>query len=295
MNDALVTLEQRLPSLSKAERRVAESVLARPALVAESTITHLAELCETSPASVARMCRAAGFAGYKEFRIAVAAAHSREQTTREFFRVDDAEISLNDSIADLVSKVAYQETRAIEETARGINLDALDQVACAIAAAPRIDIFGAGSSGLTAQDLQLKLHRIGIPGFCWSDAHLALTSAALSTPGSVAIGISHTGATLEANQLVELARSRGATTVAITNHPNSPLAAKADHVLTTSARESGFRTGAMSSRLAQMAIVDFLIVLLVQRDFSGTSRHLRRTYDAIQGHRIGDTPASHHH
>jgi DNA-binding MurR/RpiR family transcriptional regulator len=294
VNDVLVALEQRLPTLSKAERRVAESVLARPALVAESTITNLAELCETSPASVARMCRAAGFAGYKEFRIAVAAAHSREQTTREFFRVDDAEISVDDSLADLVSKVAYQETRAIEETARGIDLDALDHVARAIAVAPRIDIFGAGSSGLTAQDLQLKLHRIGIPGFCWSDAHLALTSAALSTPGSIAIGISHTGSTLEANQLLELARSRGAITVAITNHPNSPLASKADHVLTTSARESGFRTGAMSSRLAQMAIIDFLVVLLVQRDFTGATTHLRRTYDAVQGHRIGDTPTTVH-
>lgn len=293
MNDVLVTLEQRLPTLSKAERRVAERVLARPALVAESTITLLAESCDTSPATVARMCRAAGFAGYKEFRIAVATAHSREQTTREFFRVDDAEISVDDSLADLVAKVAYQESRAIEETARGIDLDSLAEVARAIVAAPRIDIFGAGSSGLTAQDLQLKLHRIGIPGFCWSDAHLALTSAALLAPGSIAICISHTGATLEANQLLELARSRGAITVAITNHPNSPLASKADLVLTTSARESSFRTGAMSSRLAQMAIVDFLIVLLVQRDFAGTSGHLRLTHDAVKEHRIGDPQPPH--
>ncbi|HEY6801541.1 MAG TPA: MurR/RpiR family transcriptional regulator [Agromyces sp.] len=288
MTDVLVNLRQRIPGLRKAERRVAEAVLEHPALVVESTITQLAAACDTSPASVARMCRAAGFAGYKEFRIAFAAADSREQATRELFKVADAEISPDDSIADLVAKVAYQEARAIEDTARGIDVTALDAVASAVRAAPRIDIFGAGSSGLTAQDLQLKLHRIGIPGFCWSDTHLALTSAAITTPGSVAIGISHTGATLETNQLISLARSRGAITVAITNYPDSPLGASADHVLTTSAREAGFRTGAMSSRLAQMAIIDFLVVRLVQQDFGDASELLRSTYAAVQDHRIGD-------
>jgi DNA-binding MurR/RpiR family transcriptional regulator len=288
MTDVFVNLRQRIPSLSKAERRVAEAVVAEPSIVVESTITQLAEACATSPASVARMCRAAGFAGYKEFRIAIAAANSREQAARELFKVADAQISPDDSIADLVAKVAYQEARAIEETAREIDVDALDAVVTAIRAAPRIDIFGAGSSGLTAQDLQLKLHRIGIPGFCWSDAHLALTSAAITTPGSVAVGISHTGATVETNQLLEIARGRGAITVAITNHPDSPIGRVADHVLTTTARESGFRTGAMSSRLAQMAIVDFIVVRLVQQDFPGASELLRTTYVAVQDHRIGD-------
>jgi DNA-binding MurR/RpiR family transcriptional regulator len=287
MTDVFVALRQRIPTLSKAERRVAEAVIERPSLVVESTITQLAIACDTSAASVTRMCRAAGFAGYKEFRITVAAANSREEAARELFKVADAEISPTDSIADLVAKVAYQEARAIEETAREIDVDALDAVASAIRSAPRIDIFGAGSSGLTAQDLQLKLHRIGIPGFCWSDAHLALTSAAITTPGSLAIGISHTGATLETNQLIGLAHERGATTVAITNHPDSPLGTAADHVLTTTARESGFRTGAMSSRLAQMAIVDFLVVRLVQQDFVEASESLRSTYRAVQNHRIG--------
>ncbi|MRG60000.1 SIS domain-containing protein [Agromyces sp. CFH 90414] len=287
MTDVFVALRQRLPSLSKAERRIAEAIIEHPSLVVTSTITQLAEACDTSPASVARMCRAAGFAGYKEFRIAVAAANSREAAQRELFRVDDAEISPADSALDVVTKVAYQEARAIEETARGIDLVALDAVVDAIRSAPRIDIFGAGSSGLTAQDLQLKLHRIGIPGFCWSDAHLALTSVAITTPGSVAIGISHSGQTLETDQLLALARDRGAVTVAITNHPDSPVGRIADHVLTTSARESGIRTGAMSSRLAQMAIVDFILVRLVQQGFADAGDLLLRTYAAVQDHRIG--------
>lgn len=286
MTDVFVALRQRMPSLSKSELRIAEFVLDQPSVVVESTITRLAELARTSPASVARFCRNVGFAGYKEFRIAIAAANSREEAALELFRVDDAEIDVNDSALDLVTKVAYQESRAIEETARGLDLDALDAVVAAVRDAPRIDVFGAGASGLTAQDLQLKLHRIGIPCFCWADAHLALTSFALTDPESVAIGISHTGQTLETNQMLRLARDRGATTVAITNFPDSPLASVADQLLVTSVRESRYRTGAMSSRLAQMAIIDFLVVRLLQGRIDSVGDLLRRTYDAVQAHRL---------
>lgn len=286
MSDVLVTLRQHLPTLSKAERQVAAGILARPALVVESSITTLAEACATSPATVTRLCRTLGFAGYKDFRVAFAAANSREEASLERFKVSDAEISSEDTLAELVTKVAYQEARAVEETARGIDLESLDAVVEALRSAGRIDIFGAGTSGLAAQDLQLKLHRIGFPCFCWSDAHLALTSVAITTPGSVAVAISHSGTTVEANQLLRIAHDRGATTVAITNHPDAPLGSFADHVLATSTREAGFRTGAMASRLAQMTIVDFITVRLVQRDYARTSELLRSTFEAVESHRL---------
>ncbi|QEO14949.1 MurR/RpiR family transcriptional regulator [Agromyces intestinalis] len=286
MTDVFVALRQRVPTLSKAEHRIAELVLEHPSVVVESTITRLAELAETSPATVARFCRAVGFAGYKEFRMAIAAANSREETQRELFRVDDAEIDAADSALDVITKVAYQEMRAIEETARGLDPEALDAVVGTLRSASRIDVFGAASSGLTALDLQQKLHRIGVTSFCWADTHLALTSFALTGPGGVAIGISHSGQTLETNQMLDLARRSGATTVAITNYPDSPLASGADHVLVTSARESKYRTGAMSSRLAQMAVVDFVVVRLLQGEIDRASDLLRRTYDAVQEHRL---------
>ncbi|PID98216.1 MAG: RpiR family transcriptional regulator, partial [Actinomycetales bacterium] len=41
-----------------------------------------------------------------------------------------------------------------------------------------------------------------------------------------------------------------------------------------------------SSRLAQMAIVDFIIVRLLQQGFNETGKLLETTYSAIQDHRI---------
>ena len=168
-----------------------------------------------------------------------------------------------------------------------LDLDALEQVAEAVARAPRIDLFGVGSSGLTAQDLAQKLQRIGLLCFASPDPHVQLQSAALLGPGAVAVGVSHSGLTVETNDALRIAHARGATTVAVTNFPESPLVEHADVVLTTTARETQFRSGALSSRIAQLALVDFLFVRVAQRLYDRTTENLRATYEAVQPHRLG--------
>lgn len=278
-------IERSMPSLTASQRRIAEQVLADPTVVATSTIIQLAERTGTSQASVARFCRSAGFDGYTDFRIAAASACSREQAARERFKIADAEISTSDPIAQMVTKVAYQEIRAVEATLAELDLGALQMTATAIGAADRIDIFGIGSSGLTALDLQQKLHRTGFCSFCFTDQHLTLASVALSGPGNVAIGISHSGQTVETEQFLDLARTVGATTVAITNAPSSRVGSLADAVLATNAVEPRLRSGAMTSRLAQLAIVDVLLVRLVQMDFDRIEGTLRLTRQSVLGHR----------
>jgi len=285
--DGLVRIRQSLPTLRPAEARIAEVVLADPAAVVGKTITELAALVGTSQATVVRFCRAVGYAGYPEFRIDLAQATSRRAVEQERANVAHGEIDPDDTLQDVVTKIAFHEARTIEETARMLDLDALEQVAGAVAQAPRTDLFGVGSSGLTAQDLAQKLQRIGLICFASPDPHVQLQSAALLGPGAVALGVSHSGLTVETNDALRIARARGATTVAVTNFPESPLVEHADVVLTTTARETKFRSGALSSRIAQLAVVDFLFVRIAQRLYDRTTENLRATYEAVQPHRLG--------
>ncbi|KRC31316.1 RpiR family transcriptional regulator [Oerskovia sp. Root918] len=284
--DGLVRIRQALPTLRPAEARIAEAVLADPTAVVGSTINELAARAGASQATVVRFCRAIGYAGYPEFRIDLAQATSRREMEMERSNVAHGEINETDTAEDVVAKIAFHEARTIEETARMLDLAALEQVAAAVAAAPRVDVFGVGSSGLTGQDLAQKLQRIGLVCFASPDPHLQLQSAALLGPGAVAIGISHSGQTVETNHALGIAHRRGATSVAITNFPESPLAQEADVVLGTTARETQFRSGALSSRIAQLAVVDFLFVRVAQRLYDQTSANLKATYDAVQPHRL---------
>lgn len=282
-HDTGVRIRSLLPSLAPAERRVAERVLADPGAVAASTITALAHECGTSETTVIRFCRAVGFTGYPALRLALAAETGRGGSdTREL----SADIVADDDLESVVAKIAFADARAVEETADQLDLTALHAVIDALAAAPRIDVYGVGASGFVALDLQQKLHRIGRVSFAWPDPHMALTSAALLTPGDVAVAISHSGATRDTLDALDVARRSGATTVAITNFPRSPLATGSDHVLTTAARETTFRSGATASRLAQLTVIDCVFVGLAQRTYETSQRALELTAEAVKDRRL---------
>lgn len=270
-----------LPSLAPAEQRVAQAAAADPASVAAMTISELAALCRTSETTVVRFCRAIGLAGYPDLRIALAAAAGNAGNGQSWTGVG-SEIGEFDPLADVVRKIGYADASAVQETIRQLDLVVLEQVVTVLVSAPRVDLYGVGASGFVALDLQQKLLRIGRVVHAWPDPHSALTSAALLGPGDAAIGISHTGSTQDTIDCLAEAGSAGATTVAVTNFPRSKIARLAEHVLTTAARETTFRSGAMASRIAALTLVDCLFVAVAQRNYAQTVRALERTYDAVR-------------
>lgn len=274
----LATLRGILPNLSPSEARVARAAINDPAGTAASTINQLARRCDTSETTVIRLCRTLGFGGYPEFRLSLAAA-AGANVEEEYLSGD---ILPSDSTEQVVRKVTGADAQAITDTAQMVSIRSLDEAAKAIGAAARIDLFGAGASAFVAQDLQYKLHRIGLTCHCFADPHSAISSAALLGRGDVALGLSHTGATNDTIRYLDVAARGGATTVAITNHPQARIARSAGIVVATAARETTFRSGAMASRIAQLTLVDILFVLVAQQRVDVAKDALQRTYDAVR-------------
>ena len=106
----------------------------------------------------------------------------------------------------------------------------------------------------------------------------------------MAVGVSHTGATADTVEALRQARQRGATTIALTNFPRSPITEVADHVLTTAARETTFRSGATASRIAQLTVIDCLFIGVAQRNLAATQVALDATAAALGGHRLEVRP-----
>lgn len=278
----LVRLRGIRPSLTPAEERVATQVLADARLASDLTITELAQAASTSETTVLRFCKRLGLKGYPQLRLALAAesAMPREQ------RMTAGDISAQDTVDDIVGKVAAVNSGAVEETAQQLDRLALRAAADAVAGAARVDVYAFGASAIVGTDLQQKLHRIGVVSFVWNDPHVALTSAVLLTRQDVAVAISHSGATAEAIELLGAAHRRGATTVALTNFPLSRLAAAADIVLTTAARETSLRSGPTASRIGALTVVDCLYMALAQRDLPRARRAVADGRRAVAGHLV---------
>lgn len=284
----LVRIRSLLPGLARAEQRVAKVVLEDPSAVARRSITEVALAAGTSETTVTRFCKAIGVGGYPQLRIALA-----EDTARAHARDGGSpggDIESDDDLLSVVRKVGFADARSVEETASQLDINELAAVIDAVANAGRIDIYGVGASSFIAADLQQKLHLIGKVAFAWSDTHVMLTSAAVLGVGDVAIAISHSGATTDTVETLRVARESGAVTVAVTNFPRSPITAVSDHVLTTATRETTFRSGATSSRIAQLTVLDCLFIGVARQDSEAATRALDATRGAVVTRRLGVRP-----
>lgn len=268
-------------TLPPALARIGTAVRENPAAVVEQTITELADGCHTSVASVVRFCRAIGFDGYAQLRRALSAELGKESAQFAERGAFGSDISETDSLRAAVSKLASLEVLAIEETVAGLDYDALDAAVDAVDAAERILLFGIGASRFVAEDLTHKLLRVGRNAHVFTDPHEAIAATVLPHTATVAIGISHTGATGETVRFLDSARAHGAVTIGMTSAKGSPLAHRADHALFTEVRESAFRAGAMVSRIGQLALVDCLFIGIAKRRFGDTVDALTRTREAI--------------
>ncbi|CAM5702528.1 HTH-type transcriptional regulator MurR [Streptomyces microflavus] len=155
------------------------------------TVTGLAELTGTSEATVVRTARLLGYPGYRDLRLALAALAAHQESGRS--PAVTADIAVDDPIAEVVAKLAFDEQQTLADTAAGLDTVQLGAAVAAAATARRIDIYGVGASSLVGQDLAQKLLRIGLIAHAHADPHLAVTNAVQLRAGDVAIAITHSG------------------------------------------------------------------------------------------------------
>ena len=277
------TIHSLLPSMSPSAQRVAQAIVADPAVVLRNTISELATICETSEPSVVRFSRIIGFSGYVQLRLALATEIGRETANIPEAKHFGDDFSPTDSLDDAVSRVRFTETMGIEETLNHMDLSVLAAIAEKIDRAPRILIYGVGAGSIVADDLRYKLFRIRRIVHSFDSPHDALIGASLMGPEDVAIAFSHSGRTTETLDFLTKAKAAGACTIVVTNVETSPIAAIADFSLFTVVRETAFRSGAMASRIAQLALVDCMFVAVAQRSYEATISALETTRQSVRG------------
>lgn len=285
----LVRIRAALPTLRPSEKQIARVFLENPAGAASLSIAALADSCGTSTTSVVRFYKRIGYAHYQDLRMDLTREATRERFEHANLQAASGDIDRDDTLDDIIAKVAFNETVSIADTAKVLDREELRRAVDLVSCARRIDTFGIGASSIVGLDLQQKLSRIGRTALNWPDSHAAWTSAATLDESCVAIAISHSGTTIDTVEFLAVARQAGAATIALTNFLDSPLAQTADVVLTTAARETRFRSGALGSRIAQLMVIDSLFTGVAQASYDESMKALRTTYAAVHHRKLSDS------
>jgi DNA-binding MurR/RpiR family transcriptional regulator len=280
----LAHLRSVLPGLAGALRQVGVAILEDPAWASRATIVELGERSGTSPATVTRFCRSLGLGGYTELRVGIATDIGRADQAGWELGIG-ADVLPTDPLDRVLRTLLAVDLQGMHETAAGIDLRVVGTVVDALVGARRVDLYGVGHSAAVLEDMQMRMHRIGIASWTWSDVHAGLMSAAQLDQQDVAIALSHSGRSTETVDMLEQARASGATTVAITNFSTSPIAEIAENLLCTSVRETSYRSGEMSARHSQFLVLDLLYLAVAQRTHERATETWTRAADAVAPHR----------
>jgi len=254
----LAQIQRTLGSLSPAERRVADHVLARPRSALNDPIAEIARAALVSQPTVIRFCRSLGCEGLSDFKLRLASGLSATVP------VTHTQVTGDDSTLEIGVKVLGNTASAILAARDELNRETIARAIELLTGAERIEIHASGYFAPVALDAQLKFLRFGVPSSVCTEPRLQALSAAVLRPRDVLVIISGDGRRPELLEAADMARSRGVAVVAITA-PQSPLARKADISLLVNHAEDVATQVPMVSRILQLLVIDILVVGVAMR------------------------------
>jgi DNA-binding MurR/RpiR family transcriptional regulator len=195
-------------------------------------------------------------------------------------------VNIEDAADEVVGKIARSAAASVSGVRGQLDMQVLEGAVAAIAAAPHVDLYGAGAtSWFMANDLQARLFRLGLSANAWTDYHLQQVAGAAQRPGGVVIAISHVGGMPSLLDAVDIARAQGAKVVALTR-PGTALAAKADFLLGLSVPDDAVMHVGIDAYLTHLTAIEILTVLVAQRRGEPAVQRLQRAREAFQRHGI---------
>lgn len=264
-------------SLTAAEKRIADHILAHPAGVLELSAQALARQADTAASAVVRFCKSLGYTGYAQFKVRLAVELARKSPASYM-----AGIEPEDDDSRVFEKIMSTNIKALQDTLSRMDREAFGAVAQLLSDAGCIHIYGIGTSAGLVGELRHRLMLLGLQVHGYTDTVSMRLSTMNIKPGDVAFGISHSGRTVAVVDAMELSRENGAKTVCLTSFPASPLAKLSHRVLAVYCDETRYPIEASAARLAQTAVVDALVAAVSARRFDLAVSRSHQVHDLME-------------
>ena len=264
--------------LSKSHRRIAECIVSHYDKAAFMTASRLGEYVGVSESTVVRFAAALGYDGYPQLQKAL-----QELIRHRLTATQRLEMTGDMGHAQVLNKVLKTDIQNIRSTLDELDLNTFDSVIESMLQARNIYVLGLRASAPLAEFLGHYLN------FIFPNVHPVTRGVsdvfeqiARINDEDVLLGISFPRYTSHTVKAMKFARSRGATLIAITDGPLSPLHTEANYCLMAKSDMASF----VDSMAAPLSLINALIVALSQRRRTQVTEYFQKMEDIWSEYRV---------
>ncbi len=257
-NDLLKIIDEKMGSLSKGQKRIANFLKDHYDSAVYITASKLGEIAGVSESTVVRFANELGFDGYPKLQEALQELVKNELTASQRMKVSSDRIAKNDK--HIMRSVLESDLGRISETLENINPRDFDEAVDYIANAKRVYIVGGRSSSALSHfmDFYLNLMRDNVVNASTGAVTETFEHIFRIEEGDVLIGISFPRYSNKTVKAIGYAHQRGAKTIAITDSKQSPLVNDATISLIASSDMLSF----IDSLVAPLSLINALLVAI---------------------------------
>lgn len=275
-HDFLSILQEKEPTFSKGQKRIARYITEAYDKAAFMTANKLGKTVGVSESTVVRFAVDLGFDGYPSMQKAM-----REMVLNRLTSVQRIEVANNRfGDQDVVSMVLHSDMEKLRQTSEMVSREEFSAAVNAILKAKRVFILGVRSVAPLANFLGYYLNYMFnnvhvVSGFGTAEMFEKIVGV---NSDDVVIAFSFPRYSSSTTKGAQYCRSTGATVIGITDNKLSPLGQCSDHVLIAKSD----MVSLVDSLVAPLSIVNALIVAVASRkekELSQTFANLERIWD----------------
>ncbi len=277
--DILATIQNRMDTFSKSQKRIGRYILDSYDKAAFMTAAKLGQTVKTSESTVVRFAAELGYDGYPAMQKALQELIRGKLTTVQRIEVSYDRLGTQ----DVLEKVIQSDIEKLRLSLAEVDREDFSAIVDAIVKARRIYILGVRSSAALSDFLSFYFKLI------FDNVWQVQTSLASEMfeqmlrvgPEDVVIGISFPRYSTRCVRAMEFARDQGATVVAITDSKLSPLYDTSHYRLLAKSDMASF----VDSLVAPLSVINALIVAVGRKmpgDVTATFEKLERIWDEYQ-------------
>lgn len=224
----LKKIAENLNALPESQRLLGEYILSNYREAASLSALDLGKKANVSDATVVRFAKSLGYSGYLEIKRELLKCLTMVEESPSAKMIKS--LSLVKQVSSAIAEVFQNDIKNIEKTFQDFSAEALDEAVKIIFSSQKVYILGLNSCASLARFLHFHLHRLQMSvQLVISGGLVMFEQLAHISGGDALVVISFPRYSRDTLNAIELARSKGASVVSITDKPYSPVA-EASHV-----------------------------------------------------------------